>query len=181
MRVLLSIILSSLGALANLTFVLAIVVYIFAVIGMQLFGRDYTPENFYPDPVPRWNFKDFFHSFMMIFRILCGEWAEPLWDCMRAERKYVHVLTSFVCQLFIRFFLFLFSKRINCSLCYCISAQGSEICFSIFLPALVMGNFLVLNLFLALLLNSFSCEELKSRKEASLFISIILLHNNNNI
>ena len=89
MRVLLSIILSSLGALANLTFVLAIVVYIFAVIGMQLFGRDYTPENFYPDPVPRWNFKDFFHSFMMIFRILCGEWAEPLWDCMRAERNSV--------------------------------------------------------------------------------------------
>lgn len=30
-----------------------------------------------------------------------------------------------------------------------------------------MGNFLVLNLFLALLLNSFSCEELKSRKEVS--------------
>lgn len=32
-----------------------------------------------------------------------------------------------------------------------------------------MGNFLVLNLFLALLLNSFSCEELKSRKEVSSF------------
>jgi hypothetical protein len=28
-----------------------------------------------------------------------------------------------------------------------------------------MGNFMVLNLFLALLLNSFNCEELKSRKE----------------
>ena len=53
MRVLLSIILSSLGALANLTFVLAIVVYIFAVIGMQLFGKDYTADNFAPDPVPR--------------------------------------------------------------------------------------------------------------------------------
>ena len=48
-----------------------------------------------------------------------------------------------------------------------IDIQGSEVCFSIFLPALVMGNFLVLNLFLALLLNSFSCEELKSRKEVS--------------
>jgi hypothetical protein len=23
---------------------------------------------------------------MMIFRILCGEWIEPLWDCMRAEK-----------------------------------------------------------------------------------------------
>jgi hypothetical protein len=31
-----------------------------------------------------------------------------------------------------------------------------------------MGNFMVLNLFLALLLNSFNCEELKSRKEVGL-------------
>lgn len=87
MRVLLSIILSTIGALGNLTFILVIVIYIFAVIGMQLFGKDYTPEIFDPDPVPRWNFNDFFHSFMMIFRILCGEWIEPLWDCMRAEEK----------------------------------------------------------------------------------------------
>lgn len=154
MRVLLSIILSSLGALANLTFVLAIVVYIFAVIGMQLFGRDYTPENFHPDPVPRWNFKDFFHSFMMIFRILCGEWAEPLWDCMRAERSSVSTRPD-------RYRRARRAPAYRNNRC----SQGSEICFSIFLPALVMGNFLVLNLFLALLLNSFSCEELKSRKE----------------
>jgi hypothetical protein len=85
MRVLLSIILSTIGALGNLTFVLVIVIYIFAVIGMQLFGKDYTTQVFEPDPIPRWNFNDFFHSFMMIFRILCGEWIEPLWDCMRAE------------------------------------------------------------------------------------------------
>ena len=37
----------------------------------------------------RWNFNDFFHSFMMVFRILCGEWIEPLWDCMRAEKNAV--------------------------------------------------------------------------------------------
>lgn len=94
MRVLLSIILSTIGALGNLTFILVIVIYIFAVIGMQLFAKDYTKEKFYPDPVPRWNFNDFFHSFMMIFRILCGEWIEPLWDCMRAEeavsKSYCH-------------------------------------------------------------------------------------------
>jgi len=78
----------------------------------------------------RWNFSDFFHSFMMVFRILCGEWIEPLWDCMRAEKN-----------------------------------AGPETCFAIFLPALVMGNFMVLNLFLALLLNSFNSEELKSKKE----------------
>ena len=130
MKVLLSIIISSIGALGNLTFVLVIVIYIFAVIGMQLFSKDYTLDKFYPDPIPRWNFNDFFHSFMMIFRILCGEWIEPLWDCMRAEKE-----------------------------------EGPETCFAIFLPALVMGNFMVLNLFLALLLNSFNSEELKQKKE----------------
>ncbi|CAL4063472.1 unnamed protein product, partial [Meganyctiphanes norvegica] len=131
MRVLLSIIISTLGALGNLTFVLLIIIYIFAVIGMQLFGKNYTAENFCPEPVPRWNFVDFFHSFMMIFRILCGEWVEPLWDCMRAEKE-----------------------------------EGSpQTCLAIFLPALVVGNFMVLNLFLALLLNSFNSDELKSRED----------------
>ena len=32
---------------------------------------------------------------MMIFRILCGEWIEPLWDCMRAEGKVVRLLRFF--------------------------------------------------------------------------------------
>ncbi|XP_068893811.1 sodium channel protein 60E-like isoform X4 [Tenebrio molitor] len=136
MKVLLSIIISTIGALGNLTFVLVIVIYIFAVIGMQLFSKDYTPEKFAPDPVPRWNFTDFFHSFMMIFRILCGEWIEPLWDCMRAE-----------------------------------STEGPGTCLAVFLPTLVMGNFMVLNLFLALLLNSFNSEELKTRKEVYYFLS----------
>ena len=72
----LSIIISTLGALGNLTFILLIVIYIFAILGMQvehtftmtemivveniatmtvhqLFGKDYTEENFYPDPIPR--------------------------------------------------------------------------------------------------------------------------------
>ena len=53
MKVLLSIIISTLGALGNLTFLLIIVIYIFAVLGMQLFAKTYTEENFYPDRVPR--------------------------------------------------------------------------------------------------------------------------------
>ena len=32
--------------------------------------------------MPRWNFTDFMHSFMMIFRVLCGEWIEVMWDCL---------------------------------------------------------------------------------------------------
>ena len=32
--------------------------------------------------MPRWSFIDFMHSFMIVFRVLCGEWIESMWDCM---------------------------------------------------------------------------------------------------
>ena len=32
--------------------------------------------------LPRWSFVDFMHSFMIVFRVLCGEWIESMWDCM---------------------------------------------------------------------------------------------------
>ncbi|XP_041373843.1 sodium channel protein 1 brain-like [Gigantopelta aegis] len=133
MRLLLSIILSTLGALANLTVVLGIILYIFAVIGLQLFNTKYTADKFAPDLPPRWNFDDFGHAIVMVFRVLCGEWIEPLWDCMRA---------------------------------------ADELCMVVFLPTLVLGNFIVLNLFLALLLNAFATDTLgknKDTKEANKF------------
>ncbi|KAK3600469.1 hypothetical protein CHS0354_013028 [Potamilus streckersoni] len=125
MRLLLSIIMSTLGALGNLTVILCIMIYIFAVIGLQLFSDKYTEDVFGTD-LPRWHFKDIFHSFMMIFRTLCGEWIEPLWDCMRAS---------------------------------------NELCMAVFLPTLVLGNFIILNLFLALLLNAFESDTLRKAKE----------------
>ena len=110
------------GALGNLTFVLCIIIFIFAVMGMQLFGKSYVGKHNlnllfllininnryystisklylillhllckiiadnshkFPDKdLPRWNFVDFMHSFMIVFRVLCGEWIESMWDCM---------------------------------------------------------------------------------------------------
>ncbi|KAH9488556.1 Sodium channel protein type 4 subunit alpha B [Bulinus truncatus] len=46
MRLLLTIIVSTLGALGNLCLILAIVIYIFAVIGLQLFQTQYTEQAF---------------------------------------------------------------------------------------------------------------------------------------
>ncbi|GFR71119.1 sodium channel protein [Elysia marginata] len=128
MRLLLTIIVSTLGALGNLCLILVIVIYIFAVIGLQLFRESYVESNFGDDGVPRWNFTDFYHSMLMIFRVLCGEWIEPLYDCMRASH---------------------------------------ETCMVVFLPALVFGNFIVLNLFLALLLNAFASDSLDKQRETS--------------
>ncbi len=76
---------NSVGALGNLTLVLAIIVFIFAVVGMQLFGKSYKDcvcKIAADCELPRWHMNDFFHSFLIVFRVLCGEWIETMWDCM---------------------------------------------------------------------------------------------------
>ncbi|XP_023802982.1 sodium channel protein type 8 subunit alpha-like [Cyanistes caeruleus] len=85
LNMLIKIIGNSVGALGNLTLVLAIIVFIFAVVGMQLFGKSYKECVCKINPeceLPRWHMHDFFHSFLIVFRVLCGEWIETMWDCM---------------------------------------------------------------------------------------------------
>lgn len=85
LNMLIKIIGNSVGALGNLTLVLAIIVFIFAVVGMQLFGKSYKDcvcKIAESCELPRWHMHDFFHSFLIVFRVLCGEWIETMWDCM---------------------------------------------------------------------------------------------------
>ena len=88
LNMLIAIVGRTMGALGNLTIVLGIVVFIFAVVGQQLFRpyyQKYNNETLFPDEngMPRWNFDDFLHSFMIVFRVLCGEWIESMWGCIR--------------------------------------------------------------------------------------------------
>uniref|UniRef100_A0A4W4GPC2 Sodium channel protein n=1 Tax=Electrophorus electricus TaxID=8005 RepID=A0A4W4GPC2_ELEEL len=132
LNMLIKIIGNSLGALSNLTLVLAIIVFIFAVVGMQLFGKSYK-ECMHPilgNPQPRWHMIDFFHSFLIVFRVLCGEWIETMWDCMEI-------------------------------------IQNQAMCLVVFLMIMVIGNLVVLNLFLALLLSSFSADNLTASDDNS--------------
>ena len=127
------------ASISNLIVVLCIIIFIFAVMGMQLFGAAYTEDVCKWDGCvgPRWHFKDFFHrfkkifhifgisslfqcfvrSFMIVFRVLCGEWIESMWDCM---------------------FL------------------NGAICVPYFMATVLIGYLVILNLFLALLLASFT-------------------------
>lgn len=86
MKVLLSIIISTIGALGNLTFVLVIVIYIFAVIGMQLFSKSYTPDKFDPDPVPRYDINSY---------CMASEFYFYSYYC-----NYVFFIYLFLCNLF---------------------------------------------------------------------------------
>lgn len=89
LNTLIKIIGNSVGALGNLTIILAIIVFIFALVGKQLLGEAYcTKGNILPgDEPPRWHMHDFFHSFLIVFRILCGEWIENMWACMQVSEK----------------------------------------------------------------------------------------------
>ncbi|XP_061094702.1 sodium channel, voltage gated, type V-like, alpha b [Conger conger] len=127
LNTLIKIIGNSVGALGNLTLVLAIIVFIFAVVGMQLFGKNYQDcvcKISKDCSMPRWHMKDFFHSFLIVFRVLCGEWIETMWDCMEVA--------------------------------------GQPLCILVFMLVMVIGNLVVLNLFLALLLSSFSADNLSA-------------------
>ncbi|GAA6214561.1 sodium channel protein type 4 subunit alpha A-like [Lates japonicus] len=127
LNMLIKIIGNSVGALGNLTLVLAIIVFIFAVVGMQLFGKNYKDcvcKISEDCELPRWHMNDFFHSFLIVFRILCGEWIETMWDCMEVA--------------------------------------GAGMCLVVFMMVMVIGNLVVLNLFLALLLSSFSGDNLSA-------------------
>ncbi|KAL0966557.1 hypothetical protein UPYG_G00296740 [Umbra pygmaea] len=130
LNTLIKIIGNSVGALGNLTLVLAIIVFIFAVVGMQLFGKNYQDcvcKISKDCMLPRWHMKDFFHSFLIVFRVLCGEWIETMWDCMEVA--------------------------------------GQPLCILVFMLVMVIGNLVVLNLFLALLLSSFSSDNLSAPDE----------------
>ncbi|KAK5875162.1 hypothetical protein CesoFtcFv8_027674 [Champsocephalus esox] len=132
LNMLIKIIGNSVGALGNLTLVLAIIVFIFAVVGMQLFGKSYKEcvcKISDSCELPRWHMHDFFHSFLIVFRVLCGEWIETMWDCMEVA--------------------------------------GQSMCLIVFLMVMVIGNLVVLNLFLALLLSSFSADNLAATDDDS--------------
>uniref|UniRef100_A0A3B4ZB52 Sodium channel protein n=1 Tax=Stegastes partitus TaxID=144197 RepID=A0A3B4ZB52_9TELE len=132
LNTLIKIIGNSVGALGNLTLVLAIIVFIFAVVGMQLFGKSYKDcvcKISDDCTLPRWHMNDFFHSFLIVFRVLCGEWIETMWDCMEVA--------------------------------------GPTMCITVYMMVMVIGNLVVLNLFLALLLSSFSADNLAATEDDS--------------
>nr|XP_003405861.2 sodium channel protein type 7 subunit alpha [Loxodonta africana] len=81
---------NSLLALKNLILLLFTFSFFSAVLGLKIFGVNY--ENCVCNidkgcQLPRWHMHDFFHSYLNVFRILCGEWIETLWDCLEVASR----------------------------------------------------------------------------------------------
>ncbi|GAB1286387.1 Sodium channel protein [Apodemus speciosus] len=111
---------SALVALRDLVLLLGIFIYFSAVFGMKLFGQSFKDCVCHIDqdcPHQRWHMSDFFHAYMTVFRILCGEWIETLWACMEVA--------------------------------------GQAWCIPFYMMVILIGNLLILYLFVALV-SSFS-------------------------
>ncbi|XP_028305146.1 sodium channel protein type 4 subunit alpha A-like isoform X2 [Gouania willdenowi] len=83
------------SSVQHLTLVLLVLVFLFVVVGLQLFRRDYTENVCHISQdceLPRWHMSDLFHTFMMVCRILFGQWIETLWDCMMVSNTGLCVL-----------------------------------------------------------------------------------------
>ncbi|XP_008582173.1 PREDICTED: sodium channel protein type 7 subunit alpha [Galeopterus variegatus] len=122
---------NSLVALKDLVLLLFTFIFFSAVFGMKLFGLNYKKHVCRIDKdcqLPHWHMHDFFHSYLTVFRILCGEWIETLWDCMEVANK--------------------------------------SWCISFYMMVILIGNLLILYLFLALV-SSFSSYKAAPAEENS--------------
>ncbi|XP_060158303.1 sodium channel protein type 7 subunit alpha isoform X5 [Globicephala melas] len=111
---------NSVMALKDLVLLLFTFIFFSAVLGLKLFGSNYKIYvcNIDEDcQLPHWHMHDFLHSFLNVFRILCGEWIETLWDCFKVA--------------------------------------GQFSCIPFYMMVILVGNLLILYLFLALV-SSFS-------------------------
>nr|KAF6451090.1 sodium voltage-gated channel alpha subunit 7 [Molossus molossus] len=123
----------SLVALKDLILLLFTFMFFSAVVGMKLYGSSYEDYVYNLDTDCqhlRWHMIDFFHSYLNVFRILCGEWIETLWDCFKIADQFS--------------------------------------CVPFYMMVILIGNFLILYLFLALVssFSSYSAATTEENEEA---------------
>ena len=109
----LSCLLNSVSDLSNLFLLLALGIFIFALLGMQLFGAQFTPATGYPE-VPRTNYDCIGTAMLTVFVVMSGENWNDVW----ADTKHA-------------------------------VGAGSA---AFYVLLVVAGNFVTLNLFVAILL-----------------------------
>ena len=126
LRDILNAMLKSAQGLVNFTILLAVVMAIYALVGMELFGGEYASHGL--DPVPRSNFNSLFWSIITVFQVLTGEnWNDVMHDHMEINAPFAVVF-----------------------------------CVSLF----CVGNYILMNIFLAILLENFDDNEYIAELEA---------------
>ena len=119
----LQILVETISGLGNFTFIVVLVVFIYALLGMEFFGNKFN----FSDGKPRHNFDTLLYSIISVFQILTGEdWNVIMYDGIRATDE----TSSFY-----------------------------------FISLILIGQYVVLNLFIAILLSNFGDQHKKDEEE----------------
>ena len=130
MQVIIGVITRSFRSFMYVILLLALFVFIYALLGIQIFQGNY---DFGPDePLPPGNYEEFGIAYVTVFQVLTMEnWQLVMYDSMRAS-------------------------------------QGSSVLKALtaiyYISWIFIGNFVLLNLFLAILIDSFTNEETESNE-----------------
>lgn len=128
----------TLPALGNIALLLALLFFIYAILGMQVFGR-----VAYGEALNRHsNFKDFGHSLLTLLRMMTGEgWQEIMYDCMNQD----------ACD-----------SSFDCTVGSCCGTKAAPAYFVTFVT---FTTFTILNLLIAVVLDNFAMSRKESENQ----------------
>ena len=119
MQIIIEVISKSVSSFFYLFMLLLLFIFIYTLLGMQLFGGSFN----FKDGIPRSNFDSFNNAFITVFQLLTMEgWQEVLYDWMRSE------VNNIISIIYLLSWIFL-------------------------------GNYMLINLILAIIMHSFSEED----------------------
>ncbi|XP_028440496.1 sodium channel protein type 4 subunit alpha B isoform X1 [Perca flavescens] len=88
LHMLMKVVWRSLSALRYLTLLLFITIFLFSVVGMEMFhdgyGRNFCKISL-DRQLPRRHMADFFHAVLVVIQAVGGTWVEAMWDCMEVS------------------------------------------------------------------------------------------------
>ena len=126
-------------ALGNISLLLALLFFIYAILGVQLFGK----LAYGPALNTHTNFKTFENSLGVLLRSLTGEgWQEIMYDCMNQDN----------CD-----------SAVDCAIGTCCGSSSAPIYFVSFVT---LTSFIILNLLIAVVLDNYSWSRKNSDSEA---------------
>ncbi|XP_072402636.1 muscle calcium channel subunit alpha-1 isoform X6 [Diabrotica undecimpunctata] len=133
-RTLLWTFLKSFQALPYVALLIVMLFFIYAVIGMQMFGKIESNDMVTPTSISRNNnFGSFFQAVLVLFRSATGEsWQEIMMDCADTPAAKCHSNLKKV-----------------------VTSCGSVVAYPFFISFYVLCSFLIINLFVAVIMDNF--------------------------
>ena len=129
LRMLFNTLIMSLPGLLNIGALLFLLCFVYAILGMNLFGKVKFGENLNADA----NFTNFGNSLLVLLRMVTGEaWNAIMYDCMISED----------CD-----------TSVDCARGECCGSAGAP---AYFISFVIFGSFITLNLLIAVVLDNFS-------------------------